>query len=72
MNALVTSTFLCTYETETITDKIEIRIKTFEINNVRKLLGITYRDIVTNEGEIYQISRPGAYTELLTIVTGIW
>ena len=43
------SIFLYAYETWTITADIERRIQALEMRCFRKLLGISYRDHITNE-----------------------
>ena len=49
MNSLVTSLFLYACETWTLTAELETRIITFEIKNFRKILGVTYKDRITND-----------------------
>ena len=67
MNSLVTSIFI--YECETsLTDELETRIKTFETKNFRKLLGVTYKDRITNDEIRNRITQAGRYTDLLIIV----
>ena len=49
MRSLVTSIFLYAGEMSTITADIERRVQSLEIRYFRKLLGILYRDPITNE-----------------------
>ena len=61
MRALVTSIFLYACESWTLTADLEKRIQATEMRYFRKILGITYRDYVTNEEErnrIKQTTRP--------------
>ena len=68
MNSLVTSIFLYACETWKLTAELETRIITFETKNFRKLLGVTYKDRITNDEIRARISQAGRYTDLLTIV----
>ena len=68
MNSLVTSIFLYACETWMLTAELETRIRTFETKDFRKLLGITYKDRITNDEIRARISQAGRYTDLLTIV----
>ena len=68
MNSLVTSIFLYTCETWTLTAKLETRIRSFETKNFLKLLDVTYKDRITNYQIRARISQAGRYTDLLTIV----
>ena len=49
MRSLAMSIFLSVCETWTITADIERRIQALEMRRFRKLLGISYRDHITNE-----------------------
>ena len=49
MLALVISIFLCACESRTVTADLEKRIQTTEMRCFRKILGITYKDHLTNE-----------------------
>ena len=55
MDSLVNSIFLYACETWTLTAELEKRILAFEMKNIRKLLGITYLDRVTNQEIIDRI-----------------
>ena len=68
MNSLVASIVLYACETWTLTPELETRIIKFETNNFRKLLGVTYKDRITNDEIRARISQAGRYTDLLTIV----
>ena len=69
MRSLVTSIFLYACESWTITADIEKRIKALEMRCYRRLLGITYRDRVTNEEVKNRIRQyNGPYEDLLTTV----
>ena len=48
MRSLAMSIFLYASETWTITADIERRIQALEMRRFRKLLGISYRDYITN------------------------
>ena len=69
MRSLAMSIFLYACETWTITADIERRIQALEMRCFRKLLGISYRDHITNEevkARIGNAIRP--YEDLLTTV----
>ena len=52
-----------------LTAEIEIRITIFETKNFRKLLGVTYKERITNDDIRNRISQEDRYpTDLLTIV----
>ena len=69
MRSLVTTIFLYACESWTLTADIERRIQATEMRCFRKLLGITYRDRITNEEVRIRISNAiGPYEELLTTV----
>ena len=57
-------------ETWTLTAELEKRILAFEMKNIRKLLGITYLDRVTNQEIIDRISSSSTspFTDILTTV----
>ena len=67
MNSLVTSIFVYACETWTLTAELETRIRKFEKKNFRKLLGVTYKDRITNDEIRARISQSRRYTDLLTI-----
>ena len=69
MRSLVISIFLYACETWTLTAELEKKIQTTEMRCFRRLLGISYRDHVTNEkvgNRIRQVI--GSYEDLLTTV----
>ena len=69
MQSLIISIFLYACETWTITAELEKKIRTTEMRCFRRLLGISYRDHVTNEkvgNRIRQVTGP--YEGLLTTV----
>ena len=69
MQSLIISIFLYACETWTITAELEKKIRTTEMRCFRRLLGISYRDHVTNEkvgNRIRQVIGP--YEGLLTTV----
>ena len=69
MRSLVLSTFLYACESWTLTADLERRIQAVEMRCYRKLLGISYKDHITNEevrGRIWQAIGP--YEDLLTTV----
>ena len=69
MRALVTSIFLYACESWTLNKQLENRIQAFEMRCFRKLLGISYRDRVTNEEIRNKIRQAvGPYEELLRTV----
>ena len=68
MNSLVTSIFLYSCETWTLTAELESRLRAFVTKNFGKLLGVTYKDRITNDEIRARIWQAGHYTELLTIV----
>ena len=49
LRSIVTSTFLYTCETWTLTAELERRIQTFEMRCYRKISGISFRERITNE-----------------------
>ena len=49
MRTLILSTFLCAYESWTLTAEIERRIQALEMICYRRLPNISYKDHVTNE-----------------------
>ena len=66
---LVISIFLYTCESLTLTVELEKRLQAFEIRCYRRLLNISYKDLVTNEEVRRKISAAiGKYDELLTLV----
>ena len=63
------SIFFFAYETWTITADIERRIQALEMRCFRKLLGISYRDHITNEEVKARIGNAiGPHKDLLTSV----
>ena len=70
MDSLVNSIFLYACETWTLTAELEKIILAFEMKNIRKLLGITYLDRVTNQEIIDRISSSltSPFTDILTTV----
>ena len=69
MRFLAMSIFLYACETWTITADIERRIQALEMRCFRKLLGISYRDRITNEEVKTRIGNAiGPYEDLLTTV----
>ena len=69
MRSLVISIFLCACETWTLTAELEKKIQTAEMRCFRRLLGISYRDHVTNEKVGNRIRQAiGPYEDLLTTV----
>ena len=69
MRFLAMSIFLYACETWTITADIERRIQALEMRCFRKLLGISYRDHITNEEVKARIGNAiGPYEDLLTTV----
>ncbi|KAK2154897.1 hypothetical protein NP493_2129g00000 [Ridgeia piscesae] len=69
MRSLVMSIFLYACESWTLTADTERRIQAMEMRCLRKLLGITYRDHISNE-EVRNRTRPaiGPHEDLLTTV----
>ena len=63
MHSLVMSIFLYACETWTIRADIERRIQALEMRCFRKLLGISYRDHITNEEVNRAIWRPPDFSE---------
>ena len=55
-------------DTWTLTAELETMITIFEIKNFRKLLGVSYKDRITNDDIRNRISQDGRYTDLLIIV----
>ena len=71
MRALVTTTSLYACETWTLTAELQRRIQSLEFRCFRKILGISYKDRVTNEHvrkTIVKHSCIGAYEVLLATV----
>ena len=67
MRSLVISIFLYACETWTLTAELEKKIQTTEMRCFRRLLGISYRDHVTNEEVGNRIRQAiGPYEDLLT------
>ena len=69
MRSLAMSIFLYACETWTITADIERRIQALEMRCFRKLLGISYRDHITNEEVKVRFGNAiGPYEDVLTTV----
>ena len=69
MRSLVISIFLYACESWTLTADTEKRIRALEMRCYRKILGITYRDRITNEEVQNRVKCVlGPYTNLLTVV----
>ena len=69
MLSLVTSIFLYTCESGTLTAELKRRIQAMEMRCYRKILRISYKDHVTNEKVRAKIQQAiGPHEDLLTIV----
>ena len=69
LRSLVMSIFLYACESWTLSAEMERRIGAVEMRFYRRLLGITYRDHITNDEVRRRISQAvGPYVDLLTIV----
>ena len=69
MRTLILSTFLCACESWTLTAEIERRIQALEMRCYRRLLKISYKDLVTNEEVRNRIQNAiGVHDDLLTMV----
>ena len=69
MWTLVLSTFLYTCESWTLTAEIERRIQALEMRCYRRLLNISYKDLVTNEEVRNRIQNAiGMHDDFLTMV----
>ena len=69
LRSLIMPIFLYACETWTLTAETERKIQTMEMRSFRRLLGISYREHITNEGVRSRIRQAiGPYKELLTIV----
>ena len=69
MRSLVTAIFLYAFESWTLTAELLRRIQALEMRCYRKILRITYKDHVTNEGIPAKIQQAiGPHEDLLTIV----
>ena len=69
MRSLVTSIFLYACESWTLTAELQRRIQAIEMWCYRKILGISYKDHVTNEEVRAKIEQAiGPHEDLLTIV----
>ena len=69
MRSLVTSIFLYTCESWTLTAELQRRIQAMEMGCYRKILRISYKAYVTNEKARAKIQQAiGPYEDLLTIV----
>ena len=69
LRSLVMSIFLYSCETWTLTADIERKIQTVEMRSFRGLLGISYKDHITNEEVRSRIRKAiGPYEELLSTV----
>ena len=68
LRSLIMSIFLYACETWTLTAETERKIQTMEMGSFRRLLGISYREHITNEEVRSRIRQAiGPYKELLTI-----
>ena len=69
LNALVKSTFLYACESWTLTAELQRRIESLEMKCFRRLLGISYKDHVTNESIRRTVTQHiGQHDDLLTVV----
>ena len=69
LRSLAMSIFLCTCETWTIPADNESRIQALVMRSFRKILGISYRDHITNEEVKARTGNAiGPYEDLLTSV----
>ena len=69
MRSLVTSIFLYACESWTLNKYIERRIQAFEMRCYRRILGITYKDRVTNIQVVEKVrAAAGPFVELLRVV----
>ena len=69
LRSLIMSIFLYACETWTLTAETERKIQTVEMRSFRRLLGISYREHITNKEVRSRIRQAiGPYKELLTIV----
>ena len=69
MRSLVLSGFLYACESWTLTAKLQRRIKDMKMRCYRKVLRISYKDHVTNEGVPAKIQQAiGLHEDLLTTV----
>ena len=69
LRSLIMSIFLYACETWALTAETERKIQTMEMRSFRRLLGISYRERITNEEVRSRIRQAiGPYKELLTIV----
>ena len=69
MRSLVHSVFLYACETWTLTAELEKRIQASEMRSFRRLLGVSYKDHVTNEEVKNKIRQAiGSYEDLLTTI----
>ena len=69
MRTLILSTFLCAYESWTLTAELVRRIQVLEMRCYRRLLNIAYKDHATNEVVRNRIQNAiGVHDDLLTMV----
>ena len=69
MRSLVTSIFPYACESWTLTAELQRRIPAMEMRCYRKILRISYKDHVTNEGVLAKIQQAiGPHEDLLTMV----
>ena len=69
MRSLVTSIFLYACESWTLTAELQRRIQAMEMKCYRKILCISYKDLVTNEEVCAMIQQAiGPHEDILTIV----
>ena len=69
MRSLVTSIFLYVCESWTLTTEVQRRIQAMEMKCYRKILRISYKDLVTNKEVRAKIQQAtGPHIDLVTIV----
>ena len=69
MRSLVTAISLYACESWTLTAELQRRIQAMEMRCYRRIIRISYKDHVTNEGVFAKIQQAiGPYEDLLTIV----
>ena len=68
-DALIITIFLYAYETRTLTTELQRRIQSLVFRCFRKILGISYKDRITNEQVLNTIIKHiGPYEDLLATV----
>ena len=69
MRSLVNSVFLYAYETWILTAELEKRVQALEMRCFRRLLGISYKDHITNEEVRNRMKQAsGPYEDLLSTI----